>query len=98
VSNSFQIVNTVSWNNLAGNTALWTTAANKVLTGDFLGLNKDQLMFINPTGTGTAISIWAFDSATGTFTEIHKMNWSTTEIGPSNLAGFLDTNDWQLGF
>jgi hypothetical protein len=97
-SNSFQIVNTVPWNKLVGNTALWTTASTKTLTGDFLGLNKDQLMFINPTGTGTAISIWAFDSATGVFSEIHKMNWSTSEIAPSNLAGFLDSNDWQLGF
>jgi hypothetical protein len=97
-SNSFQIVNTVPWNKLVGNTALWTTASMKTLAGDFLGLNKDQLMFINPTGTGTAISVWAFDSATGVFSEIHKMNWSASEIAPSNLAGFLDSNDWQLGF
>jgi hypothetical protein len=98
MSNSFQIVNTVPWNKLVGNTALWTTAANKVLTGDFLGLNKDQLMFINATGTGTAISVWAFDSVSGVFSEIHKMNWSASEIAPSNLAGFLDSNDWQLGY
>jgi hypothetical protein len=65
-------------------------------TSDFLGLNKDQLMFINPTGTGVAISVWSYDAAAGSFTEVHKMNYGPNEI-PS-LNGVVDSNDWQLSF
>jgi hypothetical protein len=96
-TNAFQIISTVPWNKVVGtNAAIWQQASAKTLTGDFLGLNKDQLMFINPTGTGVAISIWAFDAATGSFNEVHKMNYSASEI--SSLNGFVESNDWQLGF
>jgi hypothetical protein len=97
LANAFDVVSTVPWDKVVGtNAALWKQATARTLTGDFLGLNKDQLMFINPTGTGVAISVWAFDPASGTFTEIHKMNYGANEI-PS-LSGFVDSNDWQLGF
>ncbi len=97
VTNSFVVVNTVPWNKLVGsNSALWTQASTKTLTGDFLGLNKDQLMFINPTGTGVAVSVWAFDSVTGYFNEVHKMNYGAAEI--PNLNGWMESNDWHMGF
>ncbi len=96
-SNSFQIVKTVPWSKVVGtNAAIWKQASAKTLTGDFLGLNKDQLMFINPTGTGVAISVWSYDAAAGSFTEVHKMNYGPNEI-PS-LNGVVDSNDWQLSF
>jgi hypothetical protein len=95
-SNSFQVLNTVPWSKISGNSALWKNQAMKTLVGDFVGLGRDQLLLLNPSGTGTAISIWSFDILSGAFTEIHKMNWSPTEI--PNLNGFLDGNDFQLGF
>jgi hypothetical protein len=96
-SNAFQIVGTVPWNKVVGtNAAIWQQASAKALTGDFIGLGKDQLMFINPTGSGVAISIWAFDSALGSFSEVHKMNYAASEM-PS-LNGLVESNDWQLGF
>jgi hypothetical protein len=94
VSNSFQTLNTVPWSKLTGSTALWTTQLVKTLTGDFLGLGKDQLVLLNPSGSGVALSFWNFDASTGSFTEVHKMNWSASEI--PNLNGFLDPNDRQL--
>jgi hypothetical protein len=96
-TNSFQITSTVPWNKVVGsNAAIWQQSSAKTLTGDFLGLGKDQLMFINPTGVGVAISIWAFDAATGSFNEVHKMNYSASEI--TSLNGWVESNDWQLGF
>lgn len=100
-TNSFLSVNTVPWVNVVGtNAAIWKQASAKTLTGDFLGLSKDQLMFINPSaagaGVGVAISIWAYESATGKFTEVHKMNYGASEI--TTLNSLLDANDWQLGF
>jgi hypothetical protein len=98
-TNSFLIVKTVAWNKVVGtNAAIWKQASAKALTGDFLGLNKDQLMFINPTGSGVAISIWAFDSTTGVFSEVHKVTYAAGEIAVNGLNGLLDSNDWQLGF
>jgi hypothetical protein len=96
-TNSFQIISTVPWSKVVGsNSALWKLATAKTLTGDFLGLNKDQLMFINPTGTGVALSVWSFDLVSGKFTEVHTINYGPNEI-PS-LNGFLESDDWQLGF
>jgi hypothetical protein len=90
-TNAFQVLNTVPWTKISGNSAVWKNQSIKTLVGDFLGLGRDQLLVLNPSGTGTAISVWSFDALTGTFTEIHKMNWSTTEI--PNLNGFRDNND-----
>jgi hypothetical protein len=94
-SNSFQTLNTVPWSKLTGSTALWTNQLVKTLTGDFLGLGRDQLVLLNPSGSGVALSFWSFDATAGSFTEVHKMNWSASEI--PNLNGFLDANDRQLG-
>jgi hypothetical protein len=95
-SNAFQIVATVPWHKIIGNTQIWTQASAKVLSGDFLGLNKDQLVFVNPTGSGVALSFWSFDGASGNFTEIYKMNYGAGEI--TSLNGYVESNDWQLGF
>ena len=96
-TNSFLVVNTVPWNKVVGtNSAIWQQASAKTLAGDFLGLNKDQLMFINPSGSGVAISIWAFDAVSGKFNEVHAMNYAPGEI--ANFNGFVDSGDWQLGF
>ncbi len=95
-TNAFQIVATVPWNKIIGNSQIWQQASAKVLSGDFLGLNKDQLVFINPTGTGVAISFWSFDASSGNFSEIYKMNYSASEI--ASLNGYVESNDWQLGF
>jgi hypothetical protein len=98
-SNAFTVVSTIPWNKVVGtNSAIWKQASAKVLTGDFMGLNKDQLMFINPTGTGVAISVWAFDVPTGKFNEVHKMNYGANEIPLSGFNGFFEANDWQIGF
>jgi hypothetical protein len=97
-SNSFQIIKTVPWNKIIGTTAMWTTTANKTLVGDFLGLNKDQLLIINPNGTGVALSFWSYDATAGSFNEVYKMNWAPDEITNANVAGFVDGNDWQVGF
>ena len=96
-SNSFAIVETVPWTKVVGvDAAIWKLASAKTVSGGFLGLNKDQLMFINPSGAGVAISIWAYESASGKFTEVHKMNYGPDEI--PTLNSLLDANDWQLGF
>ena len=96
-TNSFLVVKTVPWNKVVGtNSAIWQQATAKTLTGDFLGLNKDQLMFINPSGSGVAISIWAFDVASSKFTEVHTMNYAPGEI--TNFNGYVEIGDWQLGF
>ena len=96
VTNSFQILNTVPWAKIFGDSALWTNQSIRTIVGDFLGLGRDQLLLLNPAGTGVAISIWKYDATAGSFSEIHKMNWSAGEV--SDLNGFLDSNDWQLGF
>jgi hypothetical protein len=97
-SNSFQILKTVPWSKISGTSALWTNQSMKTLVGDFLGLGRDQLMFLNPAASGVAISIWKFDAVVGSFTEIHKMNYSSSEVPTGIFAGFLDSNDWQLGY
>jgi hypothetical protein len=98
-SNEFQVISTVAWNKVVGtNAAIWQQASAKVLSGDFLGLNRDQLMFMNPSNTGVALSIWAFDSATGRFNEVYKFNYGAGEVPVGSFNGLLDTNDWQLGF
>ncbi len=96
ITNSFQIINTVPWTKISGNSALWKNQAVKTMVGDFLGMGRDQLLLVNPSGTGVALSFWNFDSATNSFAEIHKMNWSPSEV--PNLNGFLDANDWQLSY
>jgi hypothetical protein len=95
-TNSFQTLNTVPWNKIVGNSQLWTEQTVKTVTGDFLGMGRDQLLLVNPSGTGIALSFWNFDSATNSFVEIHKMNWSPSEV--PNLNGFLDAYDWQLSY
>ncbi len=95
-SNTFQILNTIPWTNITGDSSLWKNQGMKTLTGDFLGLGRDQLVFLNPTGFGIALSLWSLDPASATFTEVHKMNWSAAEI--PNLNGFLEANDFQLGY
>jgi hypothetical protein len=98
-ANAFQIVATVPWNKVVGtNSAIWQQVSAKVLTGDFLGLNRDQLMFINPSNTGVAVSVWAYDAATGRFNEVHKMNYGANEIPAGGFNGFMEADDWLLGF
>jgi hypothetical protein len=95
-TNAFQITHTVPWTKIIGNAQIWKQSSAKTLTGDFLGLNKDQLMFINPAGSGVAISIWSFDSISGNFSEVHTLNFGPSEI--PNFNGFMESNDWQLGY
>jgi hypothetical protein len=97
VTNSFPLIASVYMANVVGDRSFWRTASTKTLTGDFLGLRKDQVMFINTTGTGTAISIWAVD-APGFAKEVHKMNYAPNEIPVGGFNGYLDSNDWQLAY
>jgi hypothetical protein len=98
-TNAFQVISTVAWNKVVGtNTAIWQQASAKVLSGDFLGLNRDQLMFMNPSNTGVALSIWAFDSATGRFNEVYKFNYGASEVPVGSFNGSFEANDGQFGF
>jgi hypothetical protein len=78
--------------------AMWKQVNNKLVVGDFLGTGRDQLMFLNPTGTGTALSIWSYDKSTAHWTEVYTMNWAAGEITSANLGGLLDPADWPVGY
>jgi hypothetical protein len=103
-TNRFEFFGSVSGYDLQGDKAPWFTSNTmKIVTGDFLGLNRDQIAFINTSGTGVAISIWAFDPYYPSYyrnylRELHKMNYSASEIPVSGFNGFLDANDWQLAY
>ncbi len=99
-TNSFEFKGSFGFERIEGVDArsVWMNSSQKPLVGDFLGLNRDQFMFINPSGTGVAISIWAFDTPNFTIREVYKMNYATGEIPVGGFNGFLDTNDWQLAY
>jgi hypothetical protein len=98
VSNQFESYGGLGMDRILGDRTLWTTPSMKLVVGDFLGLNKDQFMFINPSGTGVAISIWGFNQYNDQLIEMHRMNYAATEIPVSGFNGFLDSNDWQLAY
>jgi hypothetical protein len=98
-TNSFVGLDFVTPNKIYGpNASMWNDTSTKILVGDFLGMGKDQLMLINPSGTGVALTIWHYDNPSAVFYQVYTMNWAAGEITATNFGGFLDAGDWQLGF
>jgi hypothetical protein len=98
-TNSFVTYDETGWYKVSGpSAAMWNAVNNKLVVGDFLGLGRDQLMFLNPAGTGVALSIWSYDKQWALWSEVYTMNWAAGEITSANFGGFLDTADWPVGY
>jgi hypothetical protein len=71
----------------------WLDSNDLILTGDFLGDGKPQILLFNtdPNHVGGAIRIQELDAASGSFVNKYWQDWST--IAPSAHGGWLDPND-----
>ncbi|RYZ43095.1 MAG: hypothetical protein EOO71_05030 [Myxococcaceae bacterium] len=84
-----------TWTSASWLSSGWLDADDRQLVGDFRGLGRDQVMFINVGGTGGKLMVLDYAlnvTPTQLGTAVYQEPWST----PGYLTGMLDPDDLLL--